>query len=90
LCSALERCFNFHKRRYIDPRMELVLLTRAHEHLPGEDENYQLIVEGREDYLIDDIKVLKQELASVGWRTTGHAKGLRLDIHLYEPLLSSE
>lgn len=90
LCSALERCFNFHKRRYIDPRMELVLLTHDHENLPAEDENYQLIVEGREDYLVDDIKVLKQELASVGWRTAGYAKGLRLDIHLYEPLLSSE
>lgn len=90
LSTALERCFNFHKRRFIDPRMELVALTRDDENLPEQGENYQLIVEGREDYLIDDIRALKAELASVGWRNAGHIQGVRLDIHLYAPLLASE
>ena len=90
LSAALERCFNFHKRRFIDPRLELVALTRGHENLPEEGENYQLIVEGREDHLIDDIKTLKAELACAGWRCGGHIQGLRLDIHLYAPLLASE
>lgn len=70
--------------------MELVLLTRENENLPSDDINYQLIVEATEQYLIDDIKALKAELAQVGWRDHGHVQGLRLDAHLYEPLLSSE
>ncbi len=90
LSVALERSFNFHKRKFIDPRMELVALTRAHDNLPDEGDSYQLIVEGREDYLIEDIKTLKEELASMGWRNGGHIQGVRLDIHLYAPLLASE
>ncbi|MDY4311898.1 DEAD/DEAH box helicase family protein [Pseudomonas shirazica] len=90
LCGALERCFNHQKRKYLDPRMELVLLTREHENLPGDDASYQLIVEATEKYLIDDIRKLKDELAQVGWRDSGYVQGLRLDAHLYEPLLSSE
>lgn len=91
LSGALERAFNYHKRKYLDPRMELVLLERDHENLPGTDEtSYKLIVEGREEFLIEDIKALKAELASVGWRSHAHTNGIRLDIHLYEPLLSSE
>lgn len=90
LCGAIERCFNHQKRKYLDPRMELVLLTREHENLPGDDASYQLIVEATEQYLIDDIRKLKDELAQVGWRDSGYIQGLRLDAHLYEPLLSSE
>lgn len=90
LCGALERCFNHQKRKYLDPRMELVLLTREHENLPGEDASYQLIVEATKQYLIDDIRKLKDELAQVGWRDSGYIQGLRLDAHLYEPLLCSE
>ncbi|HBO4018569.1 TPA: DEAD/DEAH box helicase family protein [Pseudomonas aeruginosa] len=90
LCGALERCFNHQKRKYLDPRMELVLLTREHENLPGDDASYQLIVEATEQYLIDDIRKLKDELVQVGWRDSGYIQGLRLDAHLYEPLLSSE
>lgn len=90
LCGALERCFNHQKRKYLDPRMELVLLTREHENLPGDDASYQLIVEATEQYLIDDIRKLKDELAQVGWRDSGYIQGLRLDAHLYEPLLCSE
>ncbi|QTN45918.1 DEAD/DEAH box helicase family protein [Ectopseudomonas mendocina] len=90
LCGAIERCFNHQKRKYLDPRMELVLLTREHENLPGDDASYQLIVEATEQYLIDDIRKLKDELVQVGWRDSGYIQGLRLDAHLYEPLLSSE
>ena len=90
LSTALERSFNFHKRKFIDPRMELVALARNDGNLPEVGEHYQLIVEGREDYLIEDILTLKAELAAVGWRTGGYAQGLRLDIHLYAPLLASE
>ena len=90
LSGALERCFNYHKRKYLDPRMELVLLSRQHENLPSEGENYILVVEANEDYLIEDIKQLKSDLASVGWRSHGHIQGLRLGTHLYQPLLYSE
>lgn len=90
LCGALERCFNHQKRKYLDPRMELVLLSREHENLPGDDASYQLIVEATEQYLIDDIRKLKDELVQVGWRDSGYIQGLRLEAHLYEPLLSSE
>lgn len=89
LSTALERCFNHHKRKFLDPRMELVLLERGHENLPGE-ENYTLVVEANEDHLIQDIRQLKADLATIGWRTEGYAQGLRLGTHLYEPLLYSE
>lgn len=90
LSGALERCFNHQKRKYLDPRMELVLLTRDNDNLPAADINYHLIVEATEQYLIDDIKALKEELAQVGWRDHGYVQGLKLAAHLYEPLLSSE
>lgn len=89
LSMALERSFNFHKRKFLDPRMELVLLEKGHENLPGE-ENYTLVVEANEDYLIQDIRQLQADLASIGWRTEGYVQGLRLGSHLYEPLLYSE
>lgn len=89
LSMALERCFNHHKRKFLDPRMELVLLEKGHENLPGE-ENYTLVVEANEDHLIQDIRQLNTELAAIGWRTEGHVQGLRLGAHLYEPLLYSE
>lgn len=90
LSGALERCFNYQKRKFLDPRMELVPLDRKHENLPPEAENYQLVIEASSDYLIQDIKALKDELAKVGWRIHGHVVGLKLGAHLYEPLLSSE
>lgn len=89
LSLALEKGFNHGKRRYIDPRMELVPLERGHENLP-EEGRYTLIVEGREDYLIEDIRALKADLASCCRSSRDWIKGIRLDIHLYEPLLSSE
>lgn len=90
LSGALERAFNHQKRKYLDPRMELVPLTREHENLPADDEKYQLIVEATDQYLLDDIKALKEELAKVGCRDHGYIQGVRLAAHLYEPLLSSE
>ncbi|MBK6653358.1 DEAD/DEAH box helicase family protein [Zoogloea sp.] len=89
LSMALERSFNHHKRKFLDPRMELVPLEKGHENLPGE-EHYTLVVEANEDYLIQDIRQLKADLAAIGWRTNGYVQGLRLGAHLYEPLLYSE
>ncbi len=89
LSMALERCFNYHKRKYLDPRMELVLLDKAHDNVP-EDESYTLVVEAHEEYLLQDIALLKGELAKLGWRTEGYIHGLKLANHLYEPLLFSE
>lgn len=90
LAAALERTFKPHKRAYLDPRMDLAPLQRGHDNFPPEGESYQLVVEAGEAWLLDDIRQLKEDLARVGWRDSGHVRGLRFGAHLYEPLLYSE
>ncbi|MEX2516761.1 MAG: DEAD/DEAH box helicase family protein [Gammaproteobacteria bacterium] len=91
LCSLADRVFNYHKRAYLEPRLELVKLEEAAGNLPDQDE-YRIIVDGSESVLIEDIKALKQAFEQgqdefIPERET--LAGTQLDIHLYNPLLTA-
>lgn len=88
----------FHDFVFQEEKNELIRLRWKHKGsdeyfdatmLPSE-ESYTLVVEANEEHLIQDIRQLKADLASIGWRTEGYVQGLRLGAHLYEPLLYSE
>ena len=86
-----DRVFNYHRRAWLEPRMELVTLDQSNDNLPDTDE-YRLIVDGSESALIEDIKKLKKEIEanqadSYDSPLTGGASALRFGIHLYNPLL---
>ena len=91
LSLLADRVFNYHRRAWLEPRMELVTLDQSNDNLPDTDE-YHLIVDGSESALIDDIKKLKKEIEanqseSYDSPLTGGASALRFGIHLYNPLL---
>ncbi len=87
-----DRVYNHHKRAYLEPRLELVPLTEAPGNLPTDSE-YRLVVDGSESALIDDIKGLKQAFDADGKSAFDpgreSVRGLRLGIHLYNPILSA-
>lgn len=56
-----EHYYNFCKREYIEPRMELRDLTTADDNLPH-DTFYQLIVDGDEEQVIQGIQQIKKDL----------------------------
>lgn len=53
--------YNYRKREYIEPRLELRDLTRSDYNLPKE-EYYKLLVDGSEEQVIQSIQQIKQEL----------------------------
>ena len=93
LSLLADRVYNYHKRAYLEPRLELVLLKDTDGNIPMDDE-YRLIVDGSESALIGDIRALRkafdeegQDLYKSGY--ADGADGVRLGIHLYNPLLSA-
>ena len=93
LCLLADRVNNYHKRAYLEPRLELVALKDADGNLPTDNE-YRLIVDGSESALIEDIKALRKAFDESGSDsyTSGYEDGVdgtRLGIHLYNPLLSA-
>ena len=93
LSLLADRVFNYHKRAYLEPRLELVSLKEADGNLP-EDNEYRLIVDGSESALIDDIHALRKAFDEDGKEHYASAlvdgvDGTRLGIHLYNPLLSA-
>lgn len=86
-----ERVHNYHKRAYLEPRLELVPLEEASGNLPVDNE-YRLIVDASESTLVADILQLKQAFELDGRDSFDPGResirGLRLGVHLYNPLLS--
>jgi len=80
--------YNYCKRDYMEPRLELRELTRADENIPQE-EFYQLIVDGSEEQVIQAIEQVKAELAQKkdGLLQVGDINALNLKQHLFQPLL---
>jgi len=57
-----DHLYNYKKRSYLEPRLEVRELTPEDDNIP-EEKNYQIIVDGDEQQVIAAIKILKQELA---------------------------
>ena len=83
-----DKYYNYRKREFIEPRLELRELTRDDTNIP--DENfYQLIVDGSETQMIEDIKTVQRELSERKKKKTkaGNLIAYNFDKHLFEPLL---
>ena len=79
--------YNYCKRAYLEPRLELRELTPADGLIPKED-SYQLIVDGDEAQIIQGIEQLKQELAQhkKDLLQTGDLRAVQFHRHLFQPL----
>lgn len=91
LSLLMDRVFNYHRRAYLEPRMELVSLEDARGNLPDTNE-YQLIVDGSQSALIDDIKQMKdaieqQRKAVYQSSKANGVSAIQIGAHLYNPLL---
>lgn len=83
----IDHYYNYCKRSFIEPRLELRDLTPDDENLPHE-EFYQLIVDGNESQVILSIEKIKQELEKnkKSLLPLGEIKACRFDAHLFQPL----
>lgn len=79
--------YNYRKREYIEPRLELRELTPDDDNLPQED-CYQLIVDGDEAQVILGIEQLKKELAAKknDLPKAGDLHACNFGSHLFQPL----
>lgn len=82
-----EHYYNYSKRSFIEPRLELRELTREDDNIPQED-FYQLIVDGSEEQVINAIEKLKKELEEnkQSLLKTGELEACRFGMHLFQPL----
>jgi hypothetical protein len=80
--------YNYCKREYIEPRLELRELTEEDDALP-QGEFYQLIVDGDEEQLIQGIQKIKKELIDNKDKLlkAGDLHACILSIHLFQPVL---
>ena len=83
-----QRFYDYRKRQFIEPRLELRELTSGDDNLPKED-FYQLIVDGDEAQVIQAIEKLKKEIESGKHSSLNKAdlKVCYFGKHLFEPLL---
>lgn len=82
-----EHYYNYCKRSFIEPRLELRELTPQDDNIPQE-EFYQLIVDGSEEQVILAIETLKKEL-EVNKKTllkAGDLQACKFGMHLFQPL----
>lgn len=79
--------YNYCKREYIEPRLELRELTPGDDNIPHE-EFYQLIVDGDEDQVIAGIKRIKKGLEERkdDLLKVGDLNACNFDKHLFQPL----
>jgi len=79
--------YNYRKREYMEPRLELRELQQSDDNIPKE-EDYQLIVDGDEDQLIANIKHIKKELEEKkdDLLQVGDLKACNFGNHLFQPL----
>ncbi|GLR63212.1 DEAD/DEAH box helicase family protein [Marinospirillum insulare] len=83
-----ERYYNYCKREFMEPRLELRELTAADENIPQED-FYQVIVDGSEEQLIQAIEQVKLNLEHQkdDLLKVGDLSAINLHQHLFQPLL---
>jgi len=83
----VDKLYNYRKREFIEPRLELRDLTREDENFPDADE-YHLIVDGTEEQLIQQINQIKEELeaSTDELLRAGHLCAGNFGAHLYQPL----
>lgn len=79
--------YNYRKREYLEPRLELRELTPDDENIPQED-FYQLIVDGDEEQVIQGIQQVKKELEEKKDTLlhVGDLHACNLGKHLFQPL----
>lgn len=96
LKSYCEHYYNYKKREYIEPRLELRELKQDDDNLPSDGDRYQLIVDGDEEQVIQHIKQIKKEIEKQikedrdylrKLTDPGDLKACKWRIHLYQPLL---
>ncbi len=83
-----ERYYNYCKRKYIEPRLELRELTESDENIPRE-ESYELFVHSDEEQLIQAIEQLKEtlELGREEFPIIEDLQVCNFGTHLFQPLL---
>jgi hypothetical protein len=82
-----EKYYNFCKKSYIEPRLELRELTADDDNLPS-DREYQLIVDGDDIHVIEGIKKLKDEIIVKKDQLlhVGDLHACNFGNHLFQPL----
>ena len=88
--------YNYSKRAYIEPRLELRELTGTDDNFPERDEkrtdgfwcDYQVFVDGDDQTLINSIEQIKQDIAAKkkDLLQIGDLKTCVFDNHLFQPL----
>ncbi|TRZ50413.1 MAG: DEAD/DEAH box helicase [Dehalococcoidia bacterium] len=79
--------YNYRKREYIEPRLELRELTPDDDNLPSDDQ-YQLIVDGDEEQVIQAIQQIKKDIEERkdDLLRIGDLCACNFGKHLYQPL----
>jgi hypothetical protein len=87
LKGYFEHYYNYSKREFIEPRLELRELTPEDDNLP-QDEFYQMIVDGDEAQVIAAIEQIKRELEEKkdDLLEAGDLKACIFGRHLFQPL----
>lgn len=82
-----DRYYNYCKREYIEPRLELCDLMPDDDNIP-QDKNYQLIVVGGDKQVIQGIKQIEKDLKQKKDELlkVGDLKACNFDKHLFQPL----
>ena len=82
-----EHYYNYRKREYIEPRLEVRDLTPDDDNIPQEA-FYQLIVDSTEEQVIQSIQQIKQDLQQKkdGLLKVGDLHACNFDKHLFQPL----
>jgi superfamily II DNA or RNA helicase len=82
-----EHLYNYRKREYLEPRLEIRDLDRADDNLP-QDEFYQLIVDGDAATVIEAIERVKRDIAENKDEllTAGDLSACNFGKHLFQPL----
>lgn len=84
-----EHYYNYRKREYIEPRLELRDLEKSDDNIPQE-ELYQLIVDGDEEQVIQGIEQIKKDLEQKkdDLLQVGDLNACNFGKHLFQPLFS--
>lgn len=79
--------YNYRKREYIEPRLELRELAPADDNIP-QDEFYQLIVDGDENQVIANIKRIQKDIEhrKNDLLKAGDLNACNFGSHLFQPL----
>lgn len=82
-----DRFYNYCKRSFIEPRLELRELDLSDDNIPQED-YYQLIVDGNEEQVILAVEKMKKDLEENkhSLLKAGDLQACRFGVHLFQPL----